>query len=237
MRINTRQRSLAPEMMDDFNMEGELLKETLHKIAQINRLLGGNRITLKGVAALIKDIPDSRTITILDVGCGNGDMLRQLSAYGKKNNRHFQLMGVDANLTTVTHARELSRQYPDIQYYCQDIMAPAFREQHYDIILCTLTLHHFKEEEIRHLMTVFREQAKIGIVINDLHRSALAYRLFQLICLVFNLNSMVKADGQVSILRGFKKKELHHLSAELNINAYSLQWKWAFRYQWIITNL
>ncbi|MGO4291882.1 methyltransferase domain-containing protein [Chitinophaga sp. RAB17] len=237
MRINTRQRSQAPEIMDDFNMDGELLKETLRKIAQINRLLGGNRITLKGVAALIKDIPAHQTITILDVGCGNGDMLRQLSVFGKKLHRRFQLTGVDANLTTVTHARELSAAYPDIQYYCQDIMAPAFREQQYDIILCTLTLHHFKEEEIRLLMTAFRQQARIGIVINDLHRSALAYRLFQLICFVFNLNSMVRADGQVSILRGFKKKELHHLSAELNIGAYSLQWKWAFRYQWIINNL
>jgi 2-polyprenyl-3-methyl-5-hydroxy-6-metoxy-1,4-benzoquinol methylase len=237
MRINTRQRSQASEIMDDFNMDGALLTETLDKIAQINRLLGGNRITLKGVAALIKDIPAGQTITILDVGCGNGDMLRQLSSFGKKMNRHFQLAGVDANQTTVMHARELSQQYPDIQYYCQDIMAPAFREQYYDIILCTLTLHHFSEEEIRVLMTMFRQQAKIGIVINDLHRSALAYRLFQLICLVFNLNRMVKADGQVSILRGFKKKELHHLSAELNIGAYSLQWKWAFRYQWIINNL
>ncbi|MBO9730143.1 MAG: methyltransferase domain-containing protein [Chitinophaga sp.] len=237
MRIDTRQRSQAPEIMDDFNMEGALLKETLQKIAQINRLLGGNRITVKGVAALIKDIPADQTISIVDVGCGNGDMLRQLSSYGKKINRRFELIGIDANLTTVTYARELSRQYPDIQYYCQDIMAPAFREQRYDIILCTLTLHHFTEKEIRHLMTIFREQARIGIVVNDLHRSALAYRLFQLICLVFNLNSMVRADGQVSILRGFKKKELHHLSAELNIGAYSLQWKWAFRYQWIINNL
>lgn len=237
MRIDTRQRSQAPEIMDDFNMEGALLKETLHKIAQINQLLGGNRITVKGVAALLKDIPAHQTISIVDVGCGSGDMLRQLSSYGKKINRKFELIGIDANLTTVTYARELSRQYPDIQYYCQDIMAPAFREQRYDIILCTLTLHHFTEAEIRHLMTIFREQARIGIVVNDLHRSAIAYRLFQLICLVFNLNSMVRADGQVSILRGFKKKELHHLSAELNIGAYSLQWKWAFRYQWIINNL
>ena len=237
MRVNTRQRSEAPEIMDDFNMEGELLKETLKKIAQINRLLGGNRITLKGVAALIKNIPAGQTVTILDVGCGNGDMLRQLSAFGKKKQWELKLTGVDANLTTVTHARELSQEYPDIQYYCQDIMDPDFGEQHYDIILCTLTLHHFKASEIRQLMTVFRRQAKIGIVVNDLHRSAMAYRLFQLLCFVFNLNSMVRADGQVSILRGFKKKELHHLSAELNIGAYSLRWKWAFRYQWIINNI
>ena len=237
MRVDTRYRSQAPEIMDDFNMEGALLKDTLRKIARINRLLGGNRITRNGVSALIKNIPARQRITILDVGCGNGDMLRELADYARKNNRSFQLAGIDANPATVMYARELSASWPDIQYYCQDMMDPAFQQQQYDIILCTLTLHHFKEEEIYRLMNIFRQQAKIGIVINDLHRSALAYRLFQLICVVFNLNSMVRYDGQVSSLRGFKKKELHQLSAVLNIGRYSLQWKWAFRYQWIINNL
>ena len=235
--IHTRHRSQAPEIMDDFSMKGDLAKETLHKIAQINRLLGGNRVTLKGVAALIRDIPPAQTITILDAGCGNGDMLRQLADLGAQQQRKFQLTGVDANPATVTHARELSQSYPDIHYYCGDIMEPSFPQQQYDIILCTLTLHHFKEKEIRHLVKLFRKQAKTGVVINDLHRSALAYRLFQLVCFAFNLNHMVKTDGQVSILRGFKRKELHHLSAELNISQYSLQWKWAFRYQWIINNV
>ncbi|NLU90927.1 methyltransferase domain-containing protein [Chitinophaga sp. Ak27] len=237
MRVDTRHRSQAPEIMDDFNMEGALLKETLRKIAQINRLLGGNRITRNGVSALIKSIPAHQRITILDVGCGNGDMLRELADYARKNNRSFQLAGIDANPATIAYARELSASWPDIQYHCQDMMDPAFQQQQYDIILCTLTLHHFKEEEICRLMNIFRQQAKVGIVINDLHRSALAYRLFQLVCVVFNLNRMVRYDGQVSILRGFKKKELHQLSAVLNIGRYSLQWKWAFRYQWIINNL
>ena len=127
MRVDTRYRSQAPEIMDDFNMEGALLKETLRKIAQINRLLGGNRITRNGVSALIKNIPARQRITILDVGCGNGDMLRELADYARKNNRSFQLAGIDANPATVMYARELSASWPDIQYYCQDMMDPAFQ--------------------------------------------------------------------------------------------------------------
>jgi 2-polyprenyl-3-methyl-5-hydroxy-6-metoxy-1,4-benzoquinol methylase len=236
MRINTRYRSMAPEIMDDFNMEGELLTATLDKIAQINFLLGGNRITRKGVSDLIRDIPVTEEISIVDIGCGNGDMLRQLSDTFAAQ-RKLKLIGIDANLATVTHARNLSEDYPHIQYHCQDITQPGFREQRYDIILCTLTLHHFKEAEIRELMLLFCEQARKGVVINDLHRSMLAYRLFQAVCFVFNLNRMVREDGLVSILRGFKRKELQHLSAELPIQQYSLKWKWAFRYQWIINKL
>lgn len=236
MRIDTSQRSQEAEIMDDFNMEGALLIATLDKIARINTLLGGNRVTLDGVAALLKEIPPDQEITIADIGCGNGDMLRQLAVYFSKQSRKLRLIGIDANQATVTHARNLSLQYPDIVYYCQDITDPAFPEQSFDIILCTLTLHHFKEEEVRELMRMFCRQARLGLVINDLHRSVLAYRLFQLICVIFNLNSMVRKDGKISILRGFKRKELQHLSSELNIQ-YSLKWKWAFRYQWIINKI
>jgi hypothetical protein len=83
-------------------------------------------------------------------------------------------------------------------------------------------------------MTIFNTNSKIGIVINDLHRSALAYRLFQVLCFVFQLNAMSREDGLVSILRGFKKEELVRFSEKLNLSNYKIQWKWAFRYQWII---
>jgi hypothetical protein len=102
------------------------------------------------------------------------------------------------------------------------------------MVLCTLTLHHFKDNEILSLMKVFYQNASIGIVINDLHRSAIAYRLFQALCYVFQLNDMSREDGLVSILRGFKKAELENYSKQLQLKKYTIQWKWAFRYQWII---
>jgi 2-polyprenyl-3-methyl-5-hydroxy-6-metoxy-1,4-benzoquinol methylase len=237
MLIDTRNRSTAAEIMDDFDMEGEVLKETLQKIAQINRLLGGNRITVDGVLSLIKEIPPGRQVSIADMGCGNGDMLRELADVAKKRKLNFRLTGIDANAATIAFAKDLSGSYPDIQYYCHDIMDPEFSKERYDIILGTLTLHHFTESAIISLLTRFRQQARIGIVINDLQRSALAYRLFGLLCTLFNWNSMVRTDGRVSILRGFKKSELKHLSSLLQIDRYSLEWKWAFRYQWIIKNL
>jgi heme/copper-type cytochrome/quinol oxidase subunit 2 len=104
----------------------------------------------------------------------------------------------------------------------------------YDIVLCTLTLHHFKDNEIKKLLTVFNANATVGIVINDLQRSALSYRLFQVVCFVFRLNDMSREDGLTSILRGFKKQELKQFSEKLELKNYTIQWKWAFRYQWII---
>ena len=236
MGINTKYRTDKAEIMDDFSMQGEILREALDKIAQINQLLGGNLLTLRGVQHLLASIPKSATIKIVDVGCGNGDMLRTLADFGLKNNFEFELIGIDANAFTISHAKELSKNYPNIKYECLDIFDKPFQELRCDITLCTLTLHHFKNDEIIDLLNVFRTNSKIGIVINDLHRSAIAYRLFQALCFVFQLNSMSREDGLTSILRGFKKEELVLFSKKINFNNYKIQWKWAFRYQWIIKN-
>jgi 2-polyprenyl-3-methyl-5-hydroxy-6-metoxy-1,4-benzoquinol methylase len=234
MSLNTKYRTNEPEIMDDFALEGETLRDALDKIAKINRLLGGNQLTLQGVQQLLKDISKSKTITIVDIGCGNGDMLRALADYGKKNNYSFNLIGIDANAFTVNHAETLSKAYENISYRCEDIFDAEFKSLPYDMVLCTLTLHHFKDEEILSLMKVFYQNASIGIVINDLHRSAIAYRLFQALCFVFQLNDMSREDGLVSILRGFKKAEIENYSKQLQLKKYTIQWKWAFRYQWII---
>ena len=234
MPINTKYRTDTPEIMDDFTLEGEVLREALDKIAKINQFLGGNSLTLNGVKELILTIPKSRKITIVDIGCGNGDLLRVLSKYGKDNNYSFNLIGIDANDFTINHAKKLSESYSNITYQCEDIFGFDFIQSKCDIILCTLTLHHFKNEEIESLLTSFYDNSKLGIVINDLQRSGLAYRLFQIICFVFQLNSMSREDGLTSILRGFKKEELETFSKKLGFKKYTIQWKWAFRYQWII---
>ncbi|WP_316845679.1 methyltransferase domain-containing protein [Pedobacter psychrodurus] len=237
MSVDTTYRSTAPEIMDDFAMEGEILRDALDKIASINQLLGGNKVTLDGIKSLIDSKPKQEVIRITDIGCGNGDMLRTLADYAKSQGLHFILKGIDANSFTIKHAESLSTSYPNISYSCSDIFQDLNKDEPCDIMLCTLTLHHFKDEEIIDLLENIKKSAKMGIVINDLQRSALAYRLFQALCYVFRLNDMSREDGLVSILRGFKRADLIKYSKQLNLKSGSIKWKWAFRYQWIIKTI
>jgi 2-polyprenyl-3-methyl-5-hydroxy-6-metoxy-1,4-benzoquinol methylase len=220
--------------MDDFLLGGDELLDALDKIAHINQLLGGNNLTLNGVKKLLKKADAAQIITIVDIGCGNGNMLRMLAKYGIKKNINFKLTGIDANAFTIKYAEELSHDYPAIEYKCLDIFTDDFKALKYDIVLCTLTLHHFTNDEILNIITTFNSNATIGIVINDLHRSKISYFLFRIICQFFKLNRMSREDGLVSILRGFKKNELEDFSNKLNLKNYTINWKWAFRYQWII---
>ncbi len=232
--VNTTYRSDRVELMDDLSMEGELLQDTLNKIATINKWLGGNSVTLNGLKHLLSTVEKDKVLTIIDLGCGNGDMLCEIARYGRKNDRKFKLVGVDANEFTVNYARQLSKEYEEITYEQIDVFSKDFEELEYDIALATLFIHHFKEKEIIHILKLMNDTAKVGVIINDLQRHKLAYYLFKIVS-SFLGNEMVQHDGLLSILRGFKRKELEVIANKLN-RKNTIRWKWAFRYQWIFKN-
>ena len=230
--VDTSHRSSEIEIMDDFTMEGILIRDTLDKIEIINRFLGGNTVTIKGLKNLIKNQSKNKTITIVDLGCGNGDILRDVAKFGRKNNYSFKLIGIDANLAAIEYAKELSKEYSELSFKTIDILSEDFKKESYDIVLCTLFLHHFKNEELISFLKTTIEKATIGVVVNDLHRHKLAYYLFKLIGF-FIKNKMVRQDGLISVLRAFKRKDLENISTQIKVH-FSIQWKWAFRYLWIL---
>lgn len=230
--LDTKYRSNDTEIMDDFSMEGELLRDTLDKLGNINKWLGGNRITLDGIEQLLKHQPKDKTYTILDLGCGHGDILRLVVDYGKKHNYKLKGIGIDANQDAIDYASELSIDYPELSFKSEDVFSESIHELDYDMVLTTLFLHHFKSEEITTLLDKFSKKSTLGIVVNDLQRSKTAYFLFKLLSL-FISNKMIIEDGLTSILRAFKKEDLERISNTLNLKS-EIHWKWAFRYQWLI---
>ena len=236
MFVNTSYRSTEDEIMDDLSMEGEMLRQTLDKLAQINQRLGGNQATINGLQTLLKTESKDAVISIVDLGCGSGDMLRAVADFGRKNNFIFKLTGIDANEYTINYARKLSVNYPEISYIKMDILADEFSGIAFDIVITTLFLHHFTNQQIEDLLIPVVNKARIGVVVNDLHRSSAAYYLFKVISLFFK-NPMVKKDGAVSVLRGFKKNDLISISKKLKDSVSTIHWKWAFRYQWIIKKI
>lgn len=230
--VDTSKRSSATEMMDDFSIKGEVMRDTLDKLERINRLLGGNIVTIKGLKKLLKNHSKKEAIKIIDLGCGHGDILRDVAKFGRKNGYQFHLIGIDANQEAIDYANELSEAYEELSFQTMDIFSDEFKALDYDVVLCTLFLHHFKDEELVSFLKPTLENAKKGIVVNDLHRHKLAYYLFKFIGL-FIKNEMVREDGLTSILRAFKRTDLEQISNQIKAKK-TIQWKWAFRYQWIL---
>lgn len=232
MWIDTARRRTDVEIMDDLEMTGDQLIDSLDHIARINQWLGGNRLTINALKTILKEQPLDKELFIVDLGCGNGDMLRAIAKMGRKNGYRFKLLGMDANRTTIDYAIELSVDYPEIEYIPQNVRSPEFKEIKYDIALCTLFLHHFEDEVALNFVETMVQNASMGVVINDLHRHPLAWYLFNLITLGMS-NKMAREDGLLSILKGFKRKDLEFFAGKINCKS-TIQWRWAFRYQWLI---
>ncbi|WP_378187884.1 methyltransferase domain-containing protein [Aquimarina sp. W85] len=235
MLVNTTHRSTQEEIMDSFDLQGPELRKTLKDLAIINSWLGGISITVDGVLALLKEKPKQKRYTIIDMGCGDGHILRALAILGKKKGYVFDLIGIDGNAHTIDFAKSSSLKYPEIKFYTQDFLAKFdSQDQDCDIVICTLTLHHFKKNELIELVNKFINRSRIGLVINDLHRSRIAYYLFKILCLFVIKNPIAQKDGAISILRGFKREDLKTYAAKTNQVTHKIKWCWAFRYQWIL---
>ena len=227
------ERSDEQEIMDDLLCSGKVVYQTLKELDFINKWLGGNAITINGIDSLLKRKNYKGPITLADLGCGSGDMLKRIAAWGEKKGMNFTLTGIDANPNIIDFAQKNSSQ-ENIQYKTLNVLSDEFKNRSFDVVTATLFLHHFHNGLLVEFLKRLKKQAKIGIIINDLHRHKLAYYSIQLLTRLFSKSTMVKYDAPLSVLRAFSREDWIKILKEAEIDSYVIRWRWAFRWQIII---
>lgn len=215
------------EIMDDLDCHGEVVDQTLRELEIINRLLGGDYVTLDGIERLISE-SNKRELTIADYGCGGGDLAMKIVKWGRKKGYDLKVLGIDANPHIIDFARKNTS---NIEFETLDVFQ---NKRTYDIITATLFVHHFDDDQLVALFRSMKEQSRVGVVINDIHRHPLSYYSIKWLTQLFSKSAMVKFDAPLSVRRAFKKHELEAILKRAGISNYQIKWKWAFRYQLII---
>jgi len=231
--ISLRTRSAEVEIMDDLDCHGEVVDQTLRELEVINRLLGGDYVTINGIEKLIDDTA-ARSFVIADCGCGGGDLAMKIVKWGRRRGLQLKVEGIDANPHIVEFAKNNCKHVSDITFEALDVFSEAFRRRKYDILTATLFVHHFDNDQLADLFSSMRSQARIGVVINDIHRHSLSYHSIKWLTRLFSKSAMVKFDAPLSVRRAFKRRELVDILQRAGIIKYKITWKWAFRYQLII---
>lgn len=226
-------RAYEEELMDDLDAGGQVIDQTLHELETINKWLGGNKVTTNGLAKLLKNSSNNEKLIIADLGCGGGDILLLVARWARKRGIEVTLKGYDANPNIIRYAEENCKAFPEISFYTEDIFSDDFRANQFDLVLCTLFTHHFKDDQLVKIFKQFKKQAKIGVIINDLHRHWLAYYSIKLLTQLFSKSEMVKYDAPLSVRRSFRRNDLHQIMESSEIENYSIRWMWAFRWQLI----
>lgn len=230
---NFKTRSTQAELMDDISLSEQLLRDALGDIRLVNRVLGGDSISLEALKPFLQTGREG-PLHILDVGCGNGEFLRNLAGYCRKNQANVQLLGWDMNPRSLELGRQLSSGFGEIRFEQKDILQhPALPEKDM-VVICNLFLHHFTDLQVLDILKGWLGQGCQAIVINDLQRNPIAYYLFRFFGVIFMKSPIARHDGLVSIQRGFARRELEAFSSQLGPVQAEISWKWAFRYLWVL---
>jgi 2-polyprenyl-3-methyl-5-hydroxy-6-metoxy-1,4-benzoquinol methylase len=231
------QRSGEIEIMDDLSCTGQVLDQTLRELEIINKWLGGDQITIDAISELLKFWDKTKEVTIVDLGCGGGGMLRIIDGWAKKQKLKTKLIGIDANPYIIEFAKKNLADCPHIEFRTLNILSKDFQNEKFDIILGTLFYHHFTNELLVEFFNKLKNNTKVGFIINDIHRHWLAYYSIKFLTQLFSRSEMVKYDAPLSVLRAFKKSELIKILKAANVQNFKIGWRWAFRWQVIVNNL
>lgn len=223
-------RSSRKELLDETHIPKQDLFRNLFELNVINRLLGGHAVTLKGMQKL--ELSKQQTYRLLDIGCGGGDTLRAIANWGRKNGYHFLLTGVDLKSDCIEYATEFCKGYPEINFVLSDYRDLPELQQEFDIIITSLFCHHLNNKQLAELFSWCNANAKLGFIMNDLHRHPLAYYSIAWLTAIFSKSYLVKNDAKLSVLRGFKRADLLSILNQLpnHSRLITLNWAWAFRW-------
>ncbi len=230
---NFKTRSDAPEILDDFELTGNDLRENLRELEKVNTFLGGYSLLTSALKPLVQ--LKNGPFTLVDVGCGGGDSLRAAAKWAKKNQVNFKGIGVDANETAVLFCKEESRAFSNLHYQKMNVFGEGFEALKGDVFMFNLFLHHFTEKDIVRMLKICKAKNAV-ILINDLHRSKIAYHLFRLASRAFGFSYISRHDGKLSVKKSFTKSDWQRILAKAGIINYNLTWKWAFRYLVLVPN-
>lgn len=227
-----RQRSVLPEKMDNPAVPADEVQLALREIARINQLLGGYSLIFHALDMIAW--PEAETTTIMDIGCGGGDLLRALSVWARKRGRRVQLTGVDINPIMTLYAGNQSLKYQDITFRTANVFDEALQAEASHIVMCSLFTHHFDGDALVQLIQRMSKLASRAVIINDLHRHWIAYHSIRLLTLLFSRSYLVKHDAPLSVARSLSRREWREVMSAAGILNYSIRWRWAWRWEIII---
>lgn len=197
-----------PEWMDRTDNDPADLTDTLDDIRLVNRYLRGSSIILRAVRPFLEAARGNRVLSVLDVGTGGADLPMDLVADARRRGCNIRVVAVDRDPVTLRYAREQTAGTPEIEVLPADAFALPFPPASFDLVIASMFLHHFIEDDAVRLVTGFRRIATRAVIINDLRRHLVSWAFISLASRVTRRHPMFVHDAALSVLRGFTRAEL-----------------------------
>ncbi len=217
------ERRTGPELLD-LSPESYTFDEhegSLRELRLVNRCLGDVRVLLKHLATFAAGRGRDK-LTVLDVGTGSADIPAAIAGWARKAGIEVSITAVDVNPQAVRIARSAIGEDPMIKFAAADGLDLPFRDNSFDLVLCSKTLHHFTAKDAVRLIQGISRIARQGYIIMDLRRSWVAYLLIFALTRLFSRNRITRFDGPLSVLRAFTPRELASLASRAGASDFTI---------------
>jgi SAM-dependent methyltransferase len=209
-----------PELMDRPQPVTRELERDLANLRSFNRWFGAHRLVRHFSRRWLKPNGKAR---ILDVATGSGDIPRLIVDSARRKNVSVQIDAIDQQESTIEIARRLSAAYPEISFYCADLfewnLSPALKLDGlkpssfpYDIVLCSLALHHFNDDDAVRVLQKIRGLSRARVLLADLRRARWLSCAVYFVTATLYRDEMTKTDARLSAARAFTFLEMRKLA-------------------------
>ena len=230
MVVNLTKRYLVGELMDDPNLAVRDHHQALHGLRRVNQLSRTAKVIAKAIIQHCKK-EKLAFVRVLDLACGGGDVTEQVAKRLKQAGVSAEVHGWDRSQTAIDFARRQGARgsQPHVQFDVADALVDV-PERSFDIVYCTLFLHHLSDVEANRLLGVMWRLASSLVLIDDLRRSTFGYALAVVGCQLLSRSPIVHVDGPLSVRAAFTEAEILELSDRCDLPCPTLQRHWPHRF-------
>lgn len=169
----------------------------------IHRMFGELRALRRTLFRDIRAAGD-RSVSVLDVGAGSGELLRELAKWTAGRKTFFVGAELNEEGARTINCSTLSA------VQCDALRLP-FDDDSFDYVICSLFLHHLGDDDAVSLLKEMSRLARKRIYAIDLNRQPIAYYLYKALGRVL-LQRFTLEDGALSILRSFSPTEMTEIA-------------------------
>ncbi|MEJ5978465.1 methyltransferase domain-containing protein [Novosphingobium sp. PS1R-30] len=218
-------RARQEEQMDSPDLDPAVYAQVLHDLARVNRW---TFTAWPALAFLARAVGEQKRFRLLDVGFGDGDVLRTIHRWAERREIAVDLVGVDLNANSLVAARAATPPDMAIDYRIGD-----YRDQAgpFDLIISSQVAHHMTDLQLQTFIGHMEQHAQTGWLICDLHRHGFAHWGYPLLARLLRVHRIVREDGRLSIARSFRPDEWRAILREAGVapEVVQIRRRFAFR--------
>ena len=225
------ERDRQPELMDQPGLDGETHRRALDGLRTTNAISRTSQVIWRGIMDA-NILPEGRRpLRILDIAAGGGDVMIGVAKLAARHGVAMETHGCDINSTAVEYAQSAAKRaaLSDTKFFQLNALVDPLPDE-YDVLMCTLFLHHLTDGDARQLLHRMAQSARRCVLVDDLCRNPLGYLYAWAGGRLLTRSHIVHTDGPLSVRAAFTISEFRQLAHDAGLRDVQFRRHWPQRF-------